>query len=237
MGLYDYTSITKDPLGLKLFEAGDAEARAEVPHYDTGDWSLYDQYGESDLNYHELLTEFLQHLCERTRKGPPLATPAPAPRPARHRRRPPRPRPRRRPRRRHRRRHRGAQPRRSQHARSRAIRSTARPPQHFNEDLNDAAADRPAQPQTSRGGTRAGRAGLASRRSRPSRSRSARARRSSGATARRVERRRAQAALGDPREPGTYTVTLRPPTSPATSRPPRDDPAQPPLAAAAPGLD
>ncbi len=81
VGLYDYTQITKDPLGLKLFEEGDAEARAEVPHYDTGYWSLYDQYGESDLNYHELLTEFLQHLCERTRKGPPLST-APAPTPA-----------------------------------------------------------------------------------------------------------------------------------------------------------
>jgi hypothetical protein len=85
VGLYDYTSITHDPLGLKLFEAGDAEARAEVPHYDTGAWSLYDQYGESDLNYHELLTEFLQHLCERTRKGPPTSTaitPAPSPTPA-----------------------------------------------------------------------------------------------------------------------------------------------------------
>jgi hypothetical protein len=80
VGLYDYTSITKDPLGLKLFEAGDAEARAEVPHYDTGGWSLYDQFGESSLNYHELLTEFLQHLCERTRHGLPLtAAPAPAP--------------------------------------------------------------------------------------------------------------------------------------------------------------
>ena len=79
VGLYDYTSITKDPLGLSLFEAGDAEARAEVPHYDTGAWSLYDQFGESDLNYHELLTEFLQHLCERTRKGPPLSAEAPAP--------------------------------------------------------------------------------------------------------------------------------------------------------------
>jgi hypothetical protein len=80
VGLYDYTAITKDPLGLKLFEAGDAEARAEVPRYDTGAWSLYDQYGESSLSYHELLTEFLQHLCERTRKGPPLVNaPAPAP--------------------------------------------------------------------------------------------------------------------------------------------------------------
>lgn len=94
VGLYDYTAITKDPLGLALFAAGDAEARAEVPHYDTGAWSLYDQHEESDLSYHELLTEFLEHLCERTRKGPPLATatappggtttstPAPAPAPA-----------------------------------------------------------------------------------------------------------------------------------------------------------
>jgi hypothetical protein len=80
VGLYDFTSITKDPLGLRLFEAGDAEARVEVPHYDTGAWSLYDQFGESDLNYHELLTEFLKHLCERTGKGPPFnptSTPAP----------------------------------------------------------------------------------------------------------------------------------------------------------------
>jgi hypothetical protein len=72
VGLYDYTSITKDPLGLRLFEAGDAEARAEVPHYDTGRWSMYDQHTESDLTYHELLTEFLAHLCERTQNGPPL---------------------------------------------------------------------------------------------------------------------------------------------------------------------
>lgn len=78
VGLYDYTQITKDPLGLKLFEEGDAEARAETPHYDTGAWSMYDQYTESNLNYHELLTEFLQHLCERTRNGPPM-TLAPTP--------------------------------------------------------------------------------------------------------------------------------------------------------------
>lgn len=80
VGLYDYTQITKDPLGLKLFEEGDAQARAVTPGYDTGAWSLYDQYSESNLNYHELLTEFLQHLCERTRKGPPMSlAPAPAP--------------------------------------------------------------------------------------------------------------------------------------------------------------
>ena len=84
IGLYDYTSITKDPLGEKLFEAGDAEGRARVPSYDTWAWSMYDQYGESDLSYHELLTEFLKHLCERTSKGEPFtptAAPAPAPTP------------------------------------------------------------------------------------------------------------------------------------------------------------
>ena len=184
VGLYDYTSITRDPLGLKLFEAGDAEARAEVPHYDTGAWSLYDQFGESDLNYHELLTEFLQHLCERTRKGPPL-----------HRRRPaahdhaagaddaaPRSRRQAAPRRRHARRggrrRRGPQPRRSP-----AIRSTARPP---------SASGRPRDtPPAVSLLTRKLQAAPAPacrsrcRRSRPSRSRCGRARRSSDATARR----------------------------------------------------
>ncbi|HWX88182.1 MAG TPA: D-glucuronyl C5-epimerase family protein [Solirubrobacteraceae bacterium] len=72
VGLYEYTKLTKDPLGEQLFEAGDAEARAEVPHYDTGAWSKYDQSSESDLNYHELLAEFLEHLCEKTGKGEPL---------------------------------------------------------------------------------------------------------------------------------------------------------------------
>ncbi|HEY7890654.1 MAG TPA: D-glucuronyl C5-epimerase family protein [Solirubrobacteraceae bacterium] len=79
IGLYDYTKITGDPLGLELFEAGDAEARAELVHYNTGSWSMYDQHSESDLNYHELLTEFLEHLCQRTRQGPPIAAPAGTP--------------------------------------------------------------------------------------------------------------------------------------------------------------
>ena len=72
VGLYEYTKLTDDPLGQQLFEAGDAEARAETPHYDTGAWSMYDQHSESDLNYHELLAEFLEHLCEKTSKGEPL---------------------------------------------------------------------------------------------------------------------------------------------------------------------
>ena len=76
-GLYDYAKLTGDPVGRKLFEEGDAEARLEVPHYNTGAWSMYDQHSESDLNYHELLTEFLQDLCTRTEGGEPLPTAAP----------------------------------------------------------------------------------------------------------------------------------------------------------------
>ena len=73
VGLYEYAKLSGDPEGQSLFEAGDAEARAETPHYDTGAWSMYDQHSESDLSYHELLAEFLEHLCERTKTGEPLA--------------------------------------------------------------------------------------------------------------------------------------------------------------------
>lgn len=72
VGLYDYAKLTGDPLGQQLFEAGDARAREQTPSFDTGAWSKYDQSSESDLSYHNLLTEFLEHLCERTREGEPL---------------------------------------------------------------------------------------------------------------------------------------------------------------------
>src|SRR6185312_14009454 len=49
----------------------------EVPLYNTGAWSKYDQSSESDLNYHELLAEFLEHLCEKTGKGEPLTAAIP----------------------------------------------------------------------------------------------------------------------------------------------------------------
>jgi hypothetical protein len=36
IGLYDYAQVSGDPLAKKLFAAGNAEAQAEVPHFDTG---------------------------------------------------------------------------------------------------------------------------------------------------------------------------------------------------------
>jgi hypothetical protein len=75
VGLYDFAALANDPTGRALFAAGDAEAVIDVPHYDTGAWSLYDQSTESDLGYHELLEGFLKNLCSRTLD--PAATIAP----------------------------------------------------------------------------------------------------------------------------------------------------------------
>jgi hypothetical protein len=66
IGLYDYAHVSGDPLAKHLFAAGNAEAEAEVPHFDTGAWSLYQPGVEDDLSYHELVTGFLEQLCSRT---------------------------------------------------------------------------------------------------------------------------------------------------------------------------
>jgi hypothetical protein len=66
IGLYDYAQASGDPLAQQLFNAGNAEAEAEVPHFDTGAWSLYQPGVEDTLSYHDLVTGFLQQLCQRT---------------------------------------------------------------------------------------------------------------------------------------------------------------------------
>ena len=67
IGLHDYARITGDPLGQRLFAAGDRVARRQIPLYDTGDWSLYSRRGErADVGYHRLVAGFLRGLCERT---------------------------------------------------------------------------------------------------------------------------------------------------------------------------
>ena len=81
VGLYDYATLGADPAAMALFESGDAEARVEVPNYDTGAWSLYDTSTESSLSYHLLLRDFLSHLCQRT-VPPPTGGGAPAQPPA-----------------------------------------------------------------------------------------------------------------------------------------------------------
>ena len=69
VGLYDYARLSGDPRGTALFQAAEPQARAEVPQYDTGAWSLYSRGSsthESSLSYHDLLQGFLENLCERT---------------------------------------------------------------------------------------------------------------------------------------------------------------------------
>jgi hypothetical protein len=65
-GLWDvrpYSSLARS-----LYRAGDREARLELPKYDTGRWSRYDNSRGtiSPLNYHVLLRDFLRELCRRT---------------------------------------------------------------------------------------------------------------------------------------------------------------------------
>jgi hypothetical protein len=69
VGLHDYAGYANNPEVRALFEAGDREARREVPRFDTGAWSLYSRgrvTHESDLGYHKVLRGFLASLCSRT---------------------------------------------------------------------------------------------------------------------------------------------------------------------------
>lgn len=66
IGLYDFARYSGNADAKRLFATGDAEARAEVPSYDTGAWSLYQPGQEDTLSYHQLVTGFLHNLCSRT---------------------------------------------------------------------------------------------------------------------------------------------------------------------------
>jgi hypothetical protein len=66
IGLGDYAQVSDNPTAARLFAAGDAEARAEVPRFDTGAWSLYQPGEEDSLDYHTLVTGFLHQLCAMT---------------------------------------------------------------------------------------------------------------------------------------------------------------------------
>jgi hypothetical protein len=65
VGLFDLAA-TGDTSAATLFRAGNAQARIDVPRYNTGYWSKYDQYSDSTLSYHELLIGFLADLCVQT---------------------------------------------------------------------------------------------------------------------------------------------------------------------------
>jgi hypothetical protein len=66
IGLYDYAHVSGSAQAKRLFAAGDAQARAELPSFDTGAWSLYQPGVEDTLDYHQLVTGFLDQLCSKT---------------------------------------------------------------------------------------------------------------------------------------------------------------------------
>ena len=69
VGLYDLGRIGNDDRARKLYADGERAARAELPTFDTGAWSLYSRGSvehESDLSYHQLLRAFLRSMCNRT---------------------------------------------------------------------------------------------------------------------------------------------------------------------------
>lgn len=70
IGLRGYARIAHDRKARSLYMKGLVAARAEVPMFDTGSWSLYSLNGEKDdLHYHLLTISFLNHLCKYTREA------------------------------------------------------------------------------------------------------------------------------------------------------------------------
>ncbi|MBK5231298.1 MAG: hypothetical protein JJE27_09025, partial [Thermoleophilia bacterium] len=66
-GLHDYSLITDDAKAWDLYREGLKGARRDTADSDTGAWSLYSVGGsESDLHYHQLVTDFLLKLCGET---------------------------------------------------------------------------------------------------------------------------------------------------------------------------
>jgi D-glucuronyl C5-epimerase C-terminus len=66
IGLGTFAQISGNQQAQHLFNAGNAEAKAEVPSFDTGSWSLYQPGQKDSLSYHQLVTGFLQKLCSMT---------------------------------------------------------------------------------------------------------------------------------------------------------------------------
>jgi hypothetical protein len=70
IGLYDYAKITGDTRALARYNRAEPEARREIPFSDVGDWSRYHYRGrEANHDYHELMREFLQSMCNRRLGG------------------------------------------------------------------------------------------------------------------------------------------------------------------------
>ena len=69
-GLRDMTVLSGSARARRLYLRGDRAARAALPAFDTGAWSLYARGGrEATAGYHVLQRQFLANLCRRTDRG------------------------------------------------------------------------------------------------------------------------------------------------------------------------
>jgi hypothetical protein len=67
IGLYDYAHASGDRKAAALFAAGNRQAQSELPRFDTGRWSLYQPGVLDTVDYHKLVTGFLEELCAKTK--------------------------------------------------------------------------------------------------------------------------------------------------------------------------
>jgi hypothetical protein len=66
IGLNTYAQASGNQLAWRLFNAGNAEAKHELPSFDTGSWSLYQPGVADTISYHQLVTGFVEQLCSLT---------------------------------------------------------------------------------------------------------------------------------------------------------------------------
>ncbi|MEJ7782528.1 MAG: D-glucuronyl C5-epimerase family protein [Solirubrobacteraceae bacterium] len=67
IGLFDHARASGSTRARDLYRAGSRSALRELHRYDLGNWSRYAQGGgRASREYHELVTVFLERLCERT---------------------------------------------------------------------------------------------------------------------------------------------------------------------------
>jgi hypothetical protein len=67
IGIYHYWKETGDPQASELFRKGLQALKQELPKYDTGQWTYYDQLGQiAKLKYHHININTVEHLGQIT---------------------------------------------------------------------------------------------------------------------------------------------------------------------------
>jgi hypothetical protein len=68
IGLNEAATLGADRTAMRLFQEAEPVARAAVPSYSSTGWSFYEPGVWSTLDYHSLVTGFLDEMCTRTHR-------------------------------------------------------------------------------------------------------------------------------------------------------------------------